>query len=327
MKRIAALAGTFWQSRNTASALGTGTVRLRNRRIYILPSGQGMAFLVMLVVMLLWSINYSNSMAFGLTFTVGAVMLNSLWLTHRNLLDLDISVGRATPIFVGQDAHFPLRCSVSNGRPRHGLQFTYRGATKVVHGDVSVEQGLSIAVPLQATRRGWLEPGALRVSTVFPLGLFRAWSVVQLDQRCLVYPQPDGHQALPVREAVVHGGGGVSGGVGVDDFEGLRGYVPGDSLRHIAWKAVARSDKLLVKTFHGETRKELWLDWQAVNDGDTEARLCQLCRWLLQAESEGLDYGLRLPGVTLPPANGEGHRRACLEALALFNTQVPSHVV
>jgi uncharacterized protein (DUF58 family) len=39
---------------------------------------------------------------------------------------------------------------------------------------------------------------------------------------------------------------------------------------------------------------------------------------VLKAEAEGRDYGLRLPGVEYPPARGEGHRRRCLEALALY---------
>jgi len=41
----------------------------------------------------------------------------------------------------------------------------------------------------------------------------------------------------------------------------------------------------------------------------------------LQAETEGLDYGLRLPGLSLAPASGESHRRLCLEALAVFGRQ------
>ena len=47
---------------------------------------------------------------------------------------------------------------------------------------------------------------------------------------------------------------------GSDDFAGLRDYQSSDSPRHIAWKAVARSDKLLTKQFAGDAAAELWLD-------------------------------------------------------------------
>ena len=60
------------------------------------------------------------------------------------------------------------------------------------------------------------------------------------------------------------------------------------------------------------------LDWEALPGLDTEERLSQMCRWVLDAEREGQLYGLRLPGVVLPPGRGADHRHRCLKALALF---------
>jgi uncharacterized protein (DUF58 family) len=48
-----------------------------------------------------------------------------------------------------------------------------------------------------------------------------------------------------------------------------------------------------------------------------EQKLSRLCAWVLAADRLDLRYGLRLPGVDLPPASGEAQRRACLTALAL----------
>jgi uncharacterized protein (DUF58 family) len=48
-----------------------------------------------------------------------------------------------------------------------------------------------------------------------------------------------------------------------------------------------------------------------------EQKLSRLCAWVLQADQQGLDYGLRLPAVDIPPGSGEAHKRQCLEALAL----------
>jgi uncharacterized protein (DUF58 family) len=50
---------------------------------------------------------------------------------------------------------------------------------------------------------------------------------------------------------------------------------------------------------------------------DTEARLSRLCAWVLAA-GDAAEIGLRLPGVEIPPGYGAAHRRACLEALALW---------
>ena len=50
----------------------------------------------------------------------------------------------------------------------------------------------------------------------------------------------------------------------------------------------------------------------------TEQRLSHLCYWVLEFDSEGEEYGLRLPNVTIQPSVGEKHRERVLKELALF---------
>lgn len=172
---------------------------------------------------------------------------------------------------------------------------------------------LSLAAP----RRGRLELGRVTVSSSYPLGLFRAWAYVDLRMRCLVYPRPaprTGAPPLSPRRLSEQG----DQGRGADDFVGFRTYHPGDSPRHVHWKAAARGQGLITKQFGGDRVEELWLDWVLLDGLDTEARLRRLCRWVLDAHGLGRSYGLRLPGTELAPARGEQQRRRCLEALALF---------
>jgi len=105
---------------------------------------------------------------------------------------------------------------------------------------------------------------------------------------------------------------------GDEDFNMLRVYRPGDAPKLIAWKALAREQGLLTKDFSAMASSEQWLDWDEAHAADTESRLSILCEWVLQAERFGQSYGLRLPGVVIPPSRGEGQRTRCLEALALF---------
>ncbi|HXH03145.1 MAG TPA: DUF58 domain-containing protein, partial [Candidatus Competibacteraceae bacterium] len=141
------------------------------------------------------------------------------------------------------------------------------------------------------------------------------------ETRCLVYPAPAGSRPLPRTGTQTGRPGADEQGDGSEDFAGLRPYVAGDSPRRVAWRASAGSDELLVKCFSGQARPELWLDFEALAPLPVEERLSQLCQWLLLAEQQGLDYGLRLPGRTFPPAQGEQQRHRCLEALALFGLQ------
>ncbi|MCP5419648.1 MAG: DUF58 domain-containing protein [Gammaproteobacteria bacterium] len=293
------------------------TARLERQRIYILPTGFGYVFGLMLGIMFLWAINYNNSLSFALTFLLAAVALVAMRRTHDNLLHLCISPGKADAVFVGQEARFTFHLEHSDSQKRYGIALQSRQGDPCFT-DVPVGSGGSLILTIQATQRGWLQAGRLRVLTRFPLDLFQAWSWVEFEQACLVYPRPQGSLPLPLAASRMQGAGGGETGVGSEDFAGLRPYRPGDAPRHVAWKAAARRGELLVKRFTDQARSELWLDWDLLASADIETRLSQLCLWVLKAEGEQLNYGLHLPGVVVPPARGEGHRRQCLETLALY---------
>jgi uncharacterized protein (DUF58 family) len=76
---------------------------------------------------------------------------------------------------------------------------------------------------------------------------------------------------------------------------------------------------MLTKQFGGEQAGHYWLDWSLLSRHDYETRLSILCRWVLDAEGLGISYGLRLPGVEIPPARGEEHMHLCLASLARFD--------
>jgi uncharacterized protein (DUF58 family) len=85
-----------------------------------------------------------------------------------------------------------------------------------------------------------------------------------------------------------------------------------------AAQAVARgSDELVSRDTQQAQRYELWLDYASCGHLDTERKLSRLCAWVLAADQLGSSYGMRLPGREIKPATGEGHKRQCLEALAL----------
>jgi uncharacterized protein (DUF58 family) len=159
------------------------------------------------------------------------------------------------------------------------------------------------------------------LETRFPLGLFRAWSYIEPEAKCLVYPRPERTQLPPISSDATAGAVRALA-QGNDDFSGLRAYQLSDSPRHVAWKAVARSDDMLTKQFTGNAAAELWLEWALLPAGlDTEQRLSRLSGWVLAAEQAGARYGLRLPGIELALERGDAHCAACLTALALFKPQ------
>jgi len=179
---------------------------------------------------------------------------------------------------------------------------------------------MRINVPVIPRRRGIFNPGPLTVSTRYPFGLVRCRFKLHVDVECLVYPEPLHGAPYGGGDGVRLNDGGRPGGDGVDDFMGFKAYQPGDPLKHIAWKALARGQRLLVREFAGQSASAVMIDWYAIPEEDVEKKLSLLCGMILKADTRMLEYGLRLPGQQIEPDRSERHTHDCLRALALFGS-------
>jgi uncharacterized protein (DUF58 family) len=293
----------------------TGTLVLNQRRIYIVPSKQGLGFACVLFLMLLGDINYNLSLGYVLTFllttTAGMTMLHSF----RNMAQLEIRAGHVAPVFAGEQAHFVFHFNNPGRMDRYQIHLHDDDGHETVF-DLPAHRSTTVTLPLPTTQRGWLDSGRLTLFTHFPLGLFYAWTYIHFDVRALVYPKPSAPQPLP--ESAAQDGTGKVVTAGDEDFFGLRNYVAGDPMPRIAWKALAREQGLQVKQFSAMQGQELWLDWSHMPNIAQERKLELLTRWVLDAEAQGLMYGLRLPDGDISPQHNSGHRAECLRRLALF---------
>jgi uncharacterized protein (DUF58 family) len=189
------------------------------------------------------------------------------------------------------------------------------GAARSVFALPDVEpQDVELVLP--TIRRGWLQPGRIKLSTIQPLGMARAWAWFWPQWQLLVYPRPEA-QAPPLP---VHDGAGARTRVRAqgDEPHHLRDYRIGDPPRQVAWKPSARTGKLLVREYEARSDRELRLDWDALHALPYELRICRLARWVIEADRIGARFALVLPAQILGPAQGHAHRHACLQALALL---------
>lgn len=293
-----------------------GPVYLPHRRIYILPTRAGIAFAVALLLMLIGSINYQLSLGYMMTFLLAGMGTVAMLHTYRNLVHVRIDTGRIEGAFAGGAARFHLHLHNPGHYERIAIEIQSGGT--VARCDIRPRDDGVALLAIAGARRGWLALPRLTVQTRYPLGLFRAWAYAHPDARALIYPRPD-DAPLPPPEIVPAHGGVTSAARGNDDFQGLRAYQAGDSLRQIAWKSAAHSETLQTKVFSGQGTTRLWFDYARLpREMDMEARLSRLTGHVLRAAEAGATYGLRLPQRTIEPAAGEAHRDACLRALALY---------
>jgi uncharacterized protein (DUF58 family) len=325
---------TGWVRRTAGSwlprrdALDAGEVFLHQRRVFIVPTGAGAGFGLLLLVLLIGSINYNLGLGFALTFTAAACAVADLYLTWRNLAHLYLRPGRAADVFAGEEVQFELHIANRGTIDRYALRIDVADLDEPRHvADVAAGASATVVLAVPSSQRGWLAAPRLRLSTRFPLGLFRAWSYWHPDSRALVYPAPEQNAPpLPLAGQAAADGAGQAGH---DDFAGVRSYQPGDPMRHLAWRQIARLDpayggQLATKHFEGGASDELVLDFGALPAVlDVEQRLSRMARWVQVAEGRALPYALRLGAQHFDAASGAAHQAACLRALALYGGAAP----
>ncbi len=295
-------------------------VVLRHNRIYILPTGRGLALLGTLTMMLVTSLNYALSLGFAVTFLLTGVAAAALLHAFRNLAGLELRPLGGGEAFVGNALPFTLAVG-GDAMPRRAIRLIAPGCAPL-GVDLAGTGPASATLARVAEQRGPIALGRVTLSSDYPLGLWHAWAYVHFPLAGIVYPSPEtGAPPLPAGS----GGHASASSSRGDEAElaGLREFVPGDSMQRVAWKAVARGAGWYSKQFEGEGGGgPVELSWFALPPAlGVEQRLQRLCAWILAAERSTLPFALRLPGLALPAGQGRAHRQAALRALALYEPQ------
>ena len=317
--RIQTLIGNWSRRRH---GMDMEPVTITNRRIYILPTRLGLMYAAAIFAMTLGGMNYGNNLALALAFVLGSLGFVAMHHCHRNLAGLRVHSVASEAVFAGQWAHLQIAIDNDSAQARFAIQAEVnQQPAKPIHIAVNATAQASL---LQATKqRGWLKIERFAISTRYPFGLFRAWTVLHIELKCLVYPKPSDRRSTPP-PAQLDTRHHQDLRTGEDDFAGLRNFQAGDSPRRIAWKAYAREpagseQNLLVKQYAGAAIAAHILDWDTTKGMDVETRLSQLCRWIIDAHQQGIAYGIKMPGLQTTPQLSEAHRQRCLNALALFH--------
>jgi len=298
-------------------------VRLRRRRLYILPTRAGLGFAAAVLGMLLAALNYGNGTALALAGILAGIALVAMHQCHRNLLELEIASAETTPAFAGGRGGLTLALLNEARIARLRVQVDVAGATRPAVVDLAPNTLARAELEVPAKRRGRLLLERVRISTTYPFGLFRAWTWLNASLAIVVFPQPRGARPLPAPQGIRHDSRRAGGGGEQDEWRGLRPFRDGDSPRQVAWKAYARGAPLLVKEYASSGTGQRLLDFGRLPGLDAEARLEQLARWIVDADALGERYGLVLPGREFGADRGTEHRRRALTALALHGLEAP----
>jgi uncharacterized protein (DUF58 family) len=315
---------------------------MRADKILVWPTALWLIFGPVLICMWIAAVNYVNNLVYAILYIVASLSFVSLFHTWRNLAALQVEHIRIQPAFAGEDVRVEVHLRNVSRHAIYGLHFARYGedlappwriaqpltglfaSRKIAPLRMADGRGLriepqdtcTVEVFFPSERRGLYRFDSLVVRTSYPFGLFWASVRLTVGAEYYVYPKAAGTGVWP---ALLPGGdsGSPNNLKSGDDFAGVRAYMPGESLRHVDWKAFARGRPLSVKQFTGGGGHELWLDAAEMSRLPLEARLSQLALWVVNAEKEEIPYALKLGRTMLPLGLGPAQMRRALETLAV----------
>ena len=292
-------------------------VKLTRKNLYILPTTTGLCFFVLSFILWLLGTSYQNNLVLALSYFLISLIVVAIFHTYANLAGLQIKVLGAKPVFAGESVSFVLQVEGMRTKGHDNIVIRWWNGEEASF-DFKGEERTQIKVHLYAHKRGIIKPGKLLIASVFPLGILRCWTWLNLPASTFAFPKP-----LKVKFPMQLTGGNESEQgeqvAGSDDFAGLKEYRAGDPIKHIAWKHYAREQGLYSKEYTNTRDQDSWLNWNDFLHLAPESRLSALCYWALQFEHLRIPYGLRLPDKEILPALNDSHRLKVLLALAQFN--------
>ncbi len=311
----------------------------------------GAIFLAIIAVVGFAAWNTGNNLLF-LVFSLLFSTLFVGWAAARtSLRDLVVSARFPDHIFAGEAA--PVIVTLRNAKrlvPSFSILVEARGPRNSVNpGKFKLKKAKHHKRPLAYftyiphgaaaeqrveqvfSERGHVFINGFELSTRFPFGFVRRRRRLRArNVDIVVYPKPepigDELHLLPMyagRMASVRRGAG-------HDLFSLRDYQPRDDLRHIDWKATARSRRLTVREFTSEDERRITiiLDTRAVSDTKIRNFAERFERGVIRAAShlkhfidERAEVRLILGTEIGPYGSGLEHSYHCLRRLALVSPQ------
>lgn len=325
-------------------------VEVRRFDLPIEVTSGGAIFVLILVVVGFAAWNTGNNLLFMIFSLLAASLFVGGIAARASLRDLIVSARFPDHIFAGEAA--PVIVTLRNAKralPSFSILVEARGPSQARSkarrrlGARFVKRPLAYFtyIPRRAAaeqrveqlfeNRGHVLINGFELSTRFPFGFFRFRRRLRArDVDIVVYPKPeligDELHLLPTYAGRM---ASVRRGVGQDLFS-LRDYQPQDDLRHIDWKATARSRNLTVREFTAEDERRITivLDTRDLSDSNSEDFSARFEAGIVQAASllkhfvdERAEVRLMLGEDLGRYGSGLKHLYDCLRRLALVSPQ------
>lgn len=324
MKRVLT---AFWQRWLARRMPPSSEFVLSHRSIFILPSGFGLVWLGLVLLLYLFGTNYQNNLVIGLSILLLSLFNTCILYSYKNLAGLRLRALTAPEVYAGETITFPVL--LTSNHSSHNISLNYPNNLTYLLKQVGADE-VQALVSFAHDSRGLVSPGRLKIESFYPLGLCRAWSHIDLDNAHIVYAHPI-ESPLQLKAATESGederleraGKYIAG---IDEYKGLKPHVLGESLKQVAWKQWAQGRGMLTKEFEQPQGDPVWLTL-VPDPAQLEQQLGQLSWQVNHLSQQEQYFGLWLQRVgdedlILTPDTGNVHRIACQRAIALYGQDI-----
>ena len=282
---------------------------LKQRDVLVFFNREGYLYGVLLIITFIAGINYANNLILGFCFLLTGILILSFYLAFWQLYGLTVAVHTKSIGQVGKVLTLKLDCIPKNSQIHLHLRAEFEHSSKKIN---ILQSPLTLEFKSMPTQRGLMQLSRVKLMSVYPLGIIRAWSFIYPMLEIWVAPQP-----LEV-DVTRYGFEALTGQSlnGIDDFSHLREFQSGDAQHRIAWQHYAKGRGLLVKQFEHTQNEQLFFDYKQMPARNHEDKLSQLMYLIEQAQARNLGFGLSLPTQLLPYQQGQHHFQAAQLCLA-----------
>lgn len=291
---------------------------IKNDRVYIVPSAQGLYFLFFLFITFILSMIYGHSLAYAMTFMIFSLTIIVAIISNENLKKIHLSTAQKEYIV--------------NANEWESMELNFhKKSQRAKYFELELKQTIKLSVELQKTgfylnfrpsqnyecRFRCLKRGVFRIQKVklvstYPFDLFYCWSWREVDWVFYSGPQifkkdnlvysSDSSNAMDNDLKVILTKKSL---IMRDEFETHRKMNEAElQSADIDWKVYAKKNLLYLKEYgENQTDSIVIIDYLALKGG-LEDRLEQMMSLMSDCNEKGVPYQLNFPGQTLGPSQG-----------------------
>lgn len=300
----------FLQRRHTTSK--DLPISLKSKQTYTFFSKFGLIQGGLLLVLLLFAINYNNNMTMvGISFLMSFYMLSLI----RNYKSLkDVSIVEATHSFTVEDEDGFLVVRLNQKKIRHSYPLLHLRCDLYVLDVVFDEHGECIVkIPFHKENVGLYQFPVLTIYSYWPIGISKTW--VYSRPNCVIAVLPLEYKREFMGQTSVSSLYTLPQSSSVGDIEGTREVAPGEQGVKIAWKQSFRHNKMMTYTYEKSGRSTTVIEWPTEPSLSVEQKLRVVSGSIGNALRSELLFQIRHPKYISPVGANERDAHDALKIL------------